>query len=59
MSIMYLTNEEEYYMLYTGKIVKYYDNEAIILTWLDNEVLLFIEDNYVKWVDKSMLEITQ
>ncbi len=56
---MYLTKEEEYYMLYTGKIVKYYNNEAIILTWLDNEVLLFIEDNYVKWVDKSMLEIAQ
>ncbi|NLL06428.1 MAG: hypothetical protein GX270_11745 [Clostridiaceae bacterium] len=46
-------------MLYTGKIVKYFDNEAIILNWLDNEVLLFIEDNYVKWVDMCMLEIPQ
>jgi len=46
-------------MLYTGKIVKYFDNEAIILTWQDNEVLLFIEEDYVKWVDKSMLEIPQ
>jgi len=46
-------------MLYTGKIVKYYDTEAIILNWLDNEVLLFIEDDYVKWVDKSMVEIPQ
>ena len=46
-------------MLYTGKIVKYFDNEAIILTWLDNEVLLFIEEDYVKWVDRSMVEIPQ
>lgn len=46
-------------MLYTGKIVKYYDNEAVILTWSDNEVLLFIEKDYVKWVDKSLLEIAQ
>ncbi|AEV70544.1 hypothetical protein [Acetivibrio clariflavus] len=46
-------------MLYTGKIVKYFDNDAIILTWQDNEVLLFIEDDYIKWVDKSMVEIPQ
>lgn len=46
-------------MLYTGKIVKYHNNEAVILTWQDDEVLLFIEDDYVKWVDKSMLEIPQ
>jgi hypothetical protein len=46
-------------MLYTGKKVKYYNNEAVILTWLENEVLLFIEKDYVKWVDKSMLEIPQ
>ncbi|HOQ02150.1 MAG TPA: hypothetical protein PK604_15295 [Acetivibrio clariflavus] len=46
-------------MLYTGKVVKYFDNDAIILTWQDNEVLLFIEDDYIKWVDKSMVEIPQ
>ncbi|WP_010681258.1 hypothetical protein [Acetivibrio cellulolyticus] len=46
-------------MLYTGQKVKYYDNEAVILTWMDNEVLLFIEKDYVKWVDKSLLELAQ
>jgi len=46
-------------MLYTGQKVKYFDNEAVILTWLENEVLLFIEEDYVKWVDKCMLDMTQ
>lgn len=46
-------------MLYTGQKVKYFDNEAVILTWLENEVLLFIEKDYVKWVDKCMLDIPQ
>jgi hypothetical protein len=46
-------------MLYTGQVVKYFDNEAIILTWQDNEILLFIEEDYIKWVDKSMIEIPQ
>ncbi|OPZ85405.1 MAG: hypothetical protein BWY74_03927 [Firmicutes bacterium ADurb.Bin419] len=46
-------------MLYTGQKVKYFDNEAVILTWLENEVLLFIEEDYVKWVDKCMLDMAQ
>lgn len=46
-------------MLYTGQKVKYFNNEAVILNWLENEVLLFIEKDYVKWVDKCMLDIIQ
>ena len=43
-------------MFYLGKKVKYFDNDVVVLTWLDNEVLIFIEEDNVKWVDKSLLE---
>ncbi|HPT90601.1 MAG TPA: hypothetical protein PK033_04025 [Acetivibrio sp.] len=46
-------------MLYTGKIVKYLDNDAVVLLCKDDEVLIFIEDDYVKWVDKSFIDIIQ
>ncbi|MFZ5986202.1 MAG: hypothetical protein ACOYWZ_03630 [Bacillota bacterium] len=46
-------------MFYTGKKVKYLDNDVLVLTWLDNEVLIFIEDDYVKWVDRELLEVVQ
>lgn len=46
-------------MFYTGKKVKYFDNDVVVLTWMDNEVLIFIEEDYVKWVDKSLIEVLQ
>lgn len=46
-------------MLYTGKKVKYLDNDVVVLTWLEDEVLVFIEEDYVKWVDKSLIQIVQ
>ncbi len=46
-------------MLYTGKVVKYFDNDAVVLSWKDDEVLIFIEEDYVKWVDKSFIDILQ
>lgn len=46
-------------MLYTGKKVKYLDNDVVVLTWQEDEVLVFIEEDYVKWVDKSLIQIVQ
>lgn len=46
-------------MFYTGKKVKYFDNDVVVLTWLENEVLIFIEEDYVKWVDSSLIEFIQ
>jgi len=31
-------------MFYIGKKVRYIDNDAVVLTWLEDEVLLFIEE---------------
>ncbi|NLD48761.1 MAG: hypothetical protein GX660_16480 [Clostridiaceae bacterium] len=46
-------------MFYLGKKVKYLDNDVVVLTWLEDEVLVFIEEDYVKWVDKSLIQIVQ
>ena len=46
-------------MFYTGKRVKYFDSDVVVLTWLENEVLIFIEEDYVKWVDSSLIEFIQ
>lgn len=45
-------------MLYTGKKIRYYNKEAIILTWLEKEVLIYVNKR-IKWVDKEILEIVQ
>jgi len=56
---MYPTEDGRNSMFYIGKKVRYIDNDAVVLTWLDDEVLIFIEENYVKWVDKSLIDIVQ
>ncbi|HOQ38648.1 MAG TPA: hypothetical protein PLR73_13280, partial [Acetivibrio sp.] len=55
----HFTKDRGISMLYTGKIVKYLDNDAVVLLCKDDEVLIFIEDDYVKWVDKSFIDIIQ
>jgi hypothetical protein len=45
-------------MLYTGKKIKYYTKEAIVLTWLEDEVLIYV-NKQIKWVDKHILDIVQ
>lgn len=44
-------------MFYTGEKVKFYDNDAIVLTCREDEVLIFVGKDTVKWVDKGFLEI--
>jgi len=44
-------------MFYIGKKVRYIDNDAVVLTWLEDEVLLFIEENYVKWWINHLLTL--
>jgi hypothetical protein len=46
-------------MFYTGKRVKYFDSDVVVLSWQENEVLIFIEEDYVKWVDSSLIEFIQ
>ena len=45
-------------MLYTGKKIKYYNKEAIVLTWLEKEVLIYVNKS-IKWVDRDVLKIVQ
>jgi len=46
-------------MLYTFKKIKFFNTDAVILNFSENEVLIFIQDNYIKWVDKSLIEEMQ
>ncbi|NMB33346.1 MAG: hypothetical protein GX992_03785 [Clostridium sp.] len=46
-------------MLYTGKKVKYFDSDVVVLSWQDNEVLIFIEEDYIKWVDRTFIDFVQ
>ncbi len=43
----------------TGQKITFYGKEAIVLIvdTLNNEVLLFIENNYTKWVDIGLLSL--
>lgn len=45
-------------MLYTGKKIRYYNKEAIVLTWLEKEVLIYVNKS-TKWVDRDVLKIIQ
>jgi hypothetical protein len=44
-------------MLITGNKVYYLGKEAVVLNAKENEVLIFIDKDYVKWVDVSMVEL--
>lgn len=46
-------------MFYTGKKAKYFDSDVVVLAWQEDEVLIFIEEDYVKWVDSSLIEFIQ
>lgn len=46
-------------MLRTGEKIKFYNKDAVVLIWQESEVLLFIDEGYVKWVDKTVLESVQ
>ncbi|HEX3029705.1 MAG TPA: hypothetical protein VHT34_10475 [Clostridia bacterium] len=43
-------------MLYPFKKIKFIDKEALVLNFSESEVLIFINDNCIKWVDKSLIE---
>ena len=44
-------------MFRAGDRIKYYGKDAIILSCMEEEVLLFVHKDYVKWVDKSLIEL--
>lgn len=44
-------------MMHIGEIVKFHNNEAVVLVCLESEVLLLIDKGYVKWVDITLLDI--
>lgn len=44
-------------MFSIGERVKYFNNDAIVLACLRDEVLIFISENYIKWVDRDFLEL--
>ena len=44
-------------MLCAGEKVKYYGKDAIILNTSEDEVLLFIDAGYVKWVDVYLIKM--
>lgn len=44
-------------MFNTGTKVKFLNNDAIILTDSDEEVLIYVDTRYIKWVDKSLISI--
>ncbi|AUG56107.1 hypothetical protein [Acetivibrio saccincola] len=46
-------------MSYTGKKAKYFDSDVLVLAWQEDEVLIFIEEDYIKWVDSSLVEFIQ
>ncbi|MCX8129667.1 MAG: hypothetical protein N3I35_06145 [Clostridia bacterium] len=43
-------------MLSLGHKVKFHNSDAIILVCFGDEVLLFIDEHTIKWVDKALLE---
>ena len=38
------------------KKARYFDSDVVVLTWQENKVLIFIEEDYVKWVDSELIE---
>lgn len=43
-------------MLYTGKKIRYFNKDAVILTWLEKEVLIYVNKK-IRWVHKDVLNM--
>ncbi|MCX7842735.1 MAG: hypothetical protein N2489_06640 [Clostridia bacterium] len=46
-------------MFNVGERVKLNDTSAIVLTCLEDEVLVLFERGFTKWIDKCLLELLQ
>jgi len=44
-------------MLTAGCKIKFMDKEAIVLAWLENEALIYVDEHCIKWVDKDLLQM--
>jgi hypothetical protein len=44
-------------MFNIGDKIKYYGRDAVILTSSEDEILIFIDRDYIKWVEKSLIEL--
>jgi hypothetical protein len=43
-------------MFMLGEKIKFFNRDAIVLTSLNEEVLIFIDEKTIKWVDQDFLE---
>jgi len=40
-----------------GEKIKFFSRDAVVLNSLDGEVLIFIDERTIKWVDQDLLEV--
>ena len=45
-------------MLVAGQKIRFCKNDAVILNCTEDEVLIYIEAGYIKWVNKGVIELT-
>jgi hypothetical protein len=43
-------------MFNLGEKIRFFDREVVVLTICKNEVLIFIDEHTIKWVDQTLLE---
>ena len=43
-------------MFNLGEKIKFFSRDVIVLNNLDGEVLIFIDERTIKWVDQDLLE---
>lgn len=48
-------------MLFTGKQIRLFGKDAVILTYSEDEdqVLIFVDKDCIKWVDKRLIDLME
>lgn len=44
-------------MFDAGEKIQIFDTNAVVLTSLEDEVLLYFEKGYTKWIEKSLIQL--
>ena len=44
-------------MFYLGEKIRFFNRDAVVLNSQDDEVLIFIDEKTIKWVNQDLLEV--
>lgn len=44
-------------MLRTGQKIRFFNRDVVVLICSGNEVLIYINERHIKWVDEALLDI--